>query len=513
MSASREKKVRQEQVASGYVNPRTQKEEQERKADRRSRILYTTIAVVFVIVAVAVITWNSGVIQKNATAVTIDGEKYTAADVSYFYHYAYNQWYQTYGSYASYFGLDTSSSLNSQVFDQDTGETWADYFCDQGITTMKWTIATYNAAMDSGYEWTDANQESVDSTLSSLETYAANNSTDVKTYLKYVYGSMMTQKVFEKYLKMQTVATAYATSVYDGYTYTDSDISDYYASNKNDFDIVNYEYVTADGSVATTDADGNTVEVTDDMKTAAMATAKEAADSVLARYNAGETLKAISEDGKDYTVTYNSEDAGTYSDTDMMNWLFDGTRKDGDATVIANDTSYNVVVFHSRSRNDYSTVDVRHILFKVDTSGLDSSSDTYESDVAALKAEAQAKAEDVLKKWEAGAKTEDSFATLADENSEDTGTSGGLYTKVYKGQMADEFNSWIFDPSRKSGDVDIVYTESYGYHIIYFVGTDVPYWQVQVENTLRSNDYNSWSDGLTSAMTVTEGSGLKYVKS
>ena len=50
MSASREKKSRQENLAGGYVDPRTKREKDEQAKDRRSNALYIAIAVIFVIV-------------------------------------------------------------------------------------------------------------------------------------------------------------------------------------------------------------------------------------------------------------------------------------------------------------------------------------------------------------------------------------------------------------------------------------------------------------------------------
>ena len=72
--------------------------------------------------------------------------------------------------------------------------------------------------------------------------------------------------------------------------------------------------------------------------------------------------------------------------------------------------------------------------------------------MAAKKAEAEQKAQDILDEWKAGAATEDSFAELANEYSEDPGsnTTGGLYEQVYQGQMVTEFNDWCFDPARQS---------------------------------------------------------------
>ena len=52
-----------------------------------------------------------------------------------------------------------------------------------------------------------------------------------------------------------------------------------------------------------------------------------------------------------------------------------------------------------------------------------------------------------------GDATEDSFAALANEKSDDgNGTTGGLYENVYPGQMVSSFNDWCFDESRQTGN-------------------------------------------------------------
>ena len=213
--------------------------------------------------------------------------------------------------------------------------------------------------------------------------------------------------------------------------------------------------------------------------------------------------------------TYTDRPTGTYSGDAVTEWVFNEERQEGDLTLIESGDNYYVVLFHSRGRNDYNTVDVRHILFKVDTSDLDSKADDYQEKLDARKAEQKEAAEAALKKWEEGARTEDSFAELANELSADTGsnTKGGLYTEVYKGQMVTEFNDWCFDESRQPGDTGIVYNEgSYtGYHVIYFVGTDAPYWQVQVRNAMKNADYTQWNNALVKDITATEASGMKYL--
>ena len=46
---------------------------------------------------------------------------------------------------------------------------------------------------------------------------------------------------------------------------------------------------------------------------------------------------------------------------------------------------------------------------------------------------------------------------------------------------------------------------------MYFVGTDAPYWQVQVRNAMKNADYSQWSSDLVKDITATETSGMKYL--
>ena len=208
-------------------------------------------------------------------------------------------------------------------------------------------------------------------------------------------------------------------------------------------------------------------------------------------------------------------DAGSNNGSAMNAWVFDSARKADDCAIVDDDPSCYLVLFHSIGRQEYSSVDVRHILFQVDSSSLDSSSETYDADLQALKDAAKANAEDALTQWQSNGGTEDAFAALANLLSEDTGsnTNGGLYTKVLKGQMVTEFNDWCFDPARKTGDTGIVYNEgSYtGYHVMYYVGEDIPAWQVTVEKALVSKDYNDWCESLVEAAGAQQESGMKYV--
>lgn len=118
---------------------------------------------------------------------------------------------------------------------------------------------------------------------------------------------------------------------------------------------------------------------------------------------------------------------------------------------------------------DTYTVDVRHILVFPEGATSETIRTQTFSDEAWAAGKAQA--EQILAEWEKGDKTEESFASFANEYSADTGsnTKGGLYTGVTVGQMVEAFENWCFDESRQIGDYEIVQTEL-GFHIMYFSG-------------------------------------------
>ena len=521
MSASREKKARQEFNASGAVDPKAAREAQERAKQRRSNWLYGGIAIVFVLVAAALLVWNSNVIQRGSAAVTVEGETYSAAEVSYFYHVAYNSIAQN--QYASYYGLSTSTPLTQQSLSDmaktllgvSEDMTWDAYFKEAAKKSLIQITMLKKGAAEKGITWNDDMQKELDSTMDTLASYAKSAGKSEGEYLKQLYGSNMTKKIFQGILKDTIIASHYQQDYIDSLQYTDEELQKYYEENKNSFDVANYEMITFNGAAASTkDADGNTVQPTEEESAAALQKAKDAANAALEQVKGGELLVKVA---KDYEPigTYSHPEAGTYSGDAATKWVFDESRQEGDTEIVENGTSIYLLVFHSRTRNDNNTVDVRHILFKVDTTGLDSKAEDYQAKLEELKAGKKQEAENALQAWKDAGGGEEAFAKLANELSDDTGsnTNGGLYKQVYKNKMVTGFNDWCFDESRKAGDTGIVENDGnyIGYHVMYFVGTDDPYWMVQVRNAMTNKAYSEWSANLVKDITATENSGMKYV--
>ena len=135
------------------------------------------------------------------------------------------------------------------------------------------------------------------------------------------------------------------------------------------------------------------------------------------------------------------------------------------------------------------TVDVRHILvYPEGADGANISTEEF-SDEAWAAAEESAQA--ILDEFLAGDRSEDSFAALANEHSQDPGSNqnGGLYEGVKEGEMVQTFNDWCFDADRKVGDTGIVKT-NYGYHVMYFSGSQLLWRQYARSDYVREQANN-----------------------
>lgn len=124
---------------------------------------------------------------------------------------------------------------------------------------------------------------------------------------------------------------------------------------------------------------------------------------------------------------------------------------------------------------------VRHILLQLD----ESIEEPTDQDWDDLRDKAQA----LLNQWLSGEVTEESFAQLAIEHSEDPGSvnSGGLYDGLDENtSFLQPFKQWYLEEGRKAGDYCLIKTTA-GYHIMYYSCTE-PVWVYYCRNMMISDE-------------------------
>ncbi|MDO5734341.1 MAG: peptidylprolyl isomerase [Eubacteriales bacterium] len=187
---------------------------------------------------------------------------------------------------------------------------------------------------------------------------------------------------------------------------------------------------------------------------------------------------------------------------EMKSFLSDEKRRDGDTEVIETPFGTWVVYFIEKGRDESRAFTTRHILVQPEDPSEDSAWD-----------EAKAKAESILDEYLKGEQSEDDFAKLANEHSEDPGNqgkNGGLYEAIDAGKFVKEYEAWALDKKRESGDVEIVKTE-HGYHLIYFIGLEDPLWIRECRQSLALARTKDWLDQEMEKVELEELDGLKYV--
>lgn len=546
MSASNKKKLRKEQEAAAL----TEKQLAEKKEAKKLKIYtitFVAIMALVVVIGLSTVIGNtistSGIIERGTTALTLNDKEINAAELSYYYMDSINGFYSSaaeqYGDYASLiiqynYGLDLSKPLNTQQYYGDEETTWADYFVDAAISNAKSIYALNELAVKEGHKMTEDEQKNLDSALANLTRQAVESGySSAKDFLHAMYGYGASVDTYTDYLSMSAMADSYYAAHADTLTYDDAAIRAYEADHYNEFSSYSfsYYYLSSDSFLegGTEDEDGHTT-YSDDEKNAALAAAEQAANSLLSANTAELLDKAV----KDLEINKENESAAIttlenafYSDTKIptviRDWLADGEHKQGDTAVVPNTVTstdaegneltvtsgYYVVLFDSIRDNNSKMANVRHLLVAFEGGTTDSDGHTVYTDEE--KAAAKAEADQLLKQWMDGDATEESFAALATEHTDDDGSkeTGGLYEDINDDTtFVEPFLEWAL-ADHKPGDTEIIETE-YGYHIMYYSSTDeLTYRDAMISTTLKNNDIEAWYHSIVDAVTVKEGDTSK----
>lgn len=449
----------------------------------------------------------------------------TIAEYEYYYMRAYNQvryqaqYYQYYYQTSNGYDLSLTPEEQTQTTkDADGNEiTWAEKLHEDTLEIIQLHKAYYNEALKMGLKLTKADEAFIDKQIEDLRDEAksagSNSSSSnsenkvtysLNAYLRKVYGGSINERFLRKQLKIQVLAQKYLTErtneIAKGYDQKDIDAE--YKKDTTAYDFATFRAYT----FKTTELTKEDNETDDALK------ARQAKANAEVKKNANDFYNAVTNDAtftakakelnKD-TADYNVDKETKYSmlkstaqstfSEDAAKWLFDSSTKVGSKKLFSDEENGKYIVVLALSKpHQEQTVTARHILFQ--TKDQSSGNNLSEEEIAKKKNQA----EDVLKKFNEGDKTEDSFAALANEYNEDTGSSsnGGLYEHIYPGQMVTEFNDWVFDANRKAGDVELVETD-YGYHIIYFVAKDgKDYYDSAIRSSKANEDIETETKAL-----------------
>ena len=503
VTENKEQKEQTEQKVMTKYDRKVQKRKEEKEKEKKEERISTAVGIVFLVALVCLVASFPirTYLATHETYVVINGEEVNKVEFDYVYNTSKNNYITQYGSYLSYFGLDTSKDLSTQMYSDTL--TWQDYFEQNAVESLKQNKALMAEAKAAGFTY-DTTDE-YNTFKETIKTSAAAAGVSDKEYVRSIYGSYATMGRIEEYVKNDMVMNAYYQKLQEDNAPSDDEIQSYYEENKATYDSVDYRLTTIEADLPTEPTEladpveetaADTTGTTDGSAAtdSTQDTAYQPSDAEIAK--AMEDAKVLADDAEQ-TVAKDGEahENEKKSSVNYMisDWLFDDARKAGDTTVITNDNShcYYVVAFEKRYLDETPSADVRVIIPTEDKTG-----------------------EEILEEWKNGAATEDSFAELCKKYTQDTSAveNGGLFEQVTKTGMTEELSNWIFDSSRQAGDT-VAITVSDTTYVLYYIGQDQPEWKINIKNTLVSDTMSQHMQDITADVTVEDPKGkLNYLK-
>jgi hypothetical protein len=496
---------------------RTQKEEQDK---RKSRKIAITVTVAFLLIFCVAFLLNSNILRRTLPVLTIDGVDFSTTEFEYFF----NADYMEYMNFMSQFqGMgdmmpDQNRPLSSQIYNHETGETWAEMITSITLERLSGLVQLYNAAIAADFSLSDEDIAGIEDDIARAEMEAMMYgfpSTD--SLLQQMFGNSINERIYREVLEFTAIATSYSIHMRDSFEYSDAELNEYYAENADSLDVFTYRMLTVFAEYPE-ETDLPDDEAEEDAINNAYFTALGIADGIEDEYDF--INEAMGYDFWSYSQPESTLRTvqGERLETDLSPWLLDGIRAFGDITVIRTEQGANIIFFVSREDNSYHTVGMRQILILrdyVNPEEFDEMDDDSETEyLLALETaenEARERAELVHELFIAAGSAEQALLDLMEEHSDDT-TEGGYYSQIsrftYHGTTANsmkvvpEIENWLFDESREIGDSELIYTADFGYHLIYFTGFYERLSDLMADDRLRAAEHSEWIDSFVSSEPV-----------
>lgn len=382
------------------------------------------------------------------------------AEATYVFYESYNNYYSANADNISFLALDKDQSLKIQSYSE--GKTWYEFFLDDAKEMTRWVLLYCEAAKAAGYEIDDSVKNEAKKVTDSIKQFANDYAYDPAQYIKEQYGDVVTEETIRTYLEKYFLANKFYNELEKTYSFTEADEDAYRAANPDKFTYVNLVAYTMRES-QDREASANAKELL------ATKTAEEFYDYI-EKYEADVIEQEIGVDKYDYFANSGNE---------LSKWAF--SAKVGEKYLHSDSLGgvYTVCMLVTEPAvQEYNVRDVRVIVLDADR---------YSSMETAL-----SRTDEVIKKWQEGDATAESFGALAkiysaDQNAEN----GSAYSDVDKSfeYLTDEAEKWLFEEA-KEGELKKFEFDN-GYFVLYCEKEGRVQWRVLASDYLIEEKYYS----------------------
>lgn len=517
-------------------------------------LLVALIALLLVVVLVGNTLIGAGVFMRARTAAESDDFKVDGAMMSYYVHSSYtsyvNYYYEMYTSMLSsssssidvysLMGIDPNISLKKQIRDEESGETWYDYFAELAVSQIEEQLVYAQAAKQAGVSLDDEDYAAIDESIETVRSYADTYGTSLNNYLALNYGKGVREKDVRRVMELLQLSSKYAQMVNDDLlaASTDDKVNAFYEENKNDYhtaDYLSYKLTAVkDETLGAEEADAQYAsdkqkigEAAD--KLVAMTSEQEFKDYIKSYFATGaldaymaehyekylaeaegetdeekaaaaeqKVKDKVAEDAEAEVEDLLTEKFAYTVDTDLGAWIFG---KD-DAPAAKANTGFKVVDDAKDAEGTY-TINVYFLTREASRNEATTRSFTY---LLLENTEYTAEdAQEALTKFESGEKTSEALIALG-ESYEDKATCTSMEEIALGETGVDELDAWMYTEDRKAGDYTLLtYTyEDATFHILVLVDEIGPAeWYVDCRDAQVAEEMADWFEEATKTYVVT----------
>ena len=473
-----------------------------------------TLGIIITIMALFVVgyfIYFSGIIPQLLPGITItetkDGATVKVKELSVL---ETNYYFMNIYSMYSQYGMISSDSLDS-VFNSTTGQTYRDYLLSQGAEEALKNVLMEREADSKGFRALSAADRASKEELESLRGISKlYGYPTVDRYIAAQYGTGMTSRLYRQCMARGLYAEEYEQyiSQFDpSIVPTDESLNEAYKANPSAYDNVDFNYylvtaATKDGKADIEQAKKDAQWISDKSKDAK--SFRDAVMTYLKGKGDTEALKEYENDADPTAVNdMTKSSVEQYYDANLAAFLFAEGRKAGDKTVVETSTGAYVVMLNGRKLDEEKEVSYRTLTLNNDSkNGKERTDEQIAADANALAEKAKTLAPagmsslDFYKLVKANSKDQDEMMDggfVAGETKADmTETEEGKELDAQTKALAD----WLFDDSRKAGDVYVKIASDNRTVVIYYYEKSSPAWLGEARNAKITENVNKLKETL-----------------
>lgn len=438
-----------------------------------SSIVFGTAVVVLAVILTVTSVINSGSSMRNTVVAETEHYSVNGAMASYYMYSILSDFKSDNSTYLDKM-MDTSTSLKDQPCYYEETKTWFDYFAE--VTRQR--VVLYLSMAEKAYsagdtEISEENSAAIDKEIENLKKEAQNAGISLGRHLHNTYGRGVKETDVRDALRLYYISYQYRMKCYNNAEASESDIASYCENNKSKFYKASYYSYTISAVYDSKTATEETVN-------AAVNKAKSEAEAIASGSSVADFLTAVKEHMKANGMTDEeiTEAIGkalvadaAYSEADeTAKWIFDRSRKPGDATTVKGTEEYTAVCITEPYHKDETVSrDLYDLSVSSDKSGV--SDKTYAEELLKDIKEASGNDIDALKKAFSDRGNGDAVLTAYENISDD--------------DVSESIGNWLFSDTRKVGDTTVTETSD-GAHILLFVGNGMKKWEQAALSAIKT---------------------------